>query len=102
MGIVWPKSLYFNMKTIPQHNRLLPIRLYFFIVTGASGFVIPFIGLFYQRQGLTGTQIGMLGTVTAITSLIAAPLWGRWSDQTAGPTQTTQSGILLVLQSFTC
>jgi PPP family 3-phenylpropionic acid transporter len=47
--------------------------------------VIPFIGLFYQRQGLTGTQIGLLGTVTAFTSLITAPLWGRWSDQASDP-----------------
>jgi PPP family 3-phenylpropionic acid transporter len=73
------------MKTISQRNRLLPIRLYYFIVTGAGGFVIPFIGLFYQRQGLTGTQIGLLGMVTAFTSLIAAPLWGRWSDQASDP-----------------
>jgi PPP family 3-phenylpropionic acid transporter len=63
------------------NRQLFPIRLYYFIVTGASGFLIPFIGLFYQRQGLTGTQIGLLGTVTATTSLIAAPIWGRWSDQ---------------------
>jgi PPP family 3-phenylpropionic acid transporter len=73
------------MQTATYRNRLASIRLYYFIVTGASGFVIPFIGLFYQRQGLTGTQIGLLGTVTAITSLVAAPLWGRWSDQAEDP-----------------
>jgi PPP family 3-phenylpropionic acid transporter len=73
------------MSTAIQRHRLLPIRLYYFLVTGAGGFLIPFIGLFYRRQGLTGTQIGLLGTVTAITSLIAAPIWGRRSDQTSDP-----------------
>jgi PPP family 3-phenylpropionic acid transporter len=73
------------MRNKNRSNRFLSIRLYYFLITGASAFVIPFIGLFYQRQGLSGTQIGMLGSVAAVTSLIAAPFWGRWSDQTSSP-----------------
>jgi hypothetical protein len=57
-----------NMQTLINH-RLLLTRLYDFTGTGADGFLIPFIGFFYQHQGLTGTRIGLLGTVTAITSL---------------------------------
>lgn len=79
---------------IGQYRRLLPIRIYYFIVTGASGFIIPFIGLFYQRQGLTGTQIGLLGTVIAITSLITAPLWGRWSDQAVDPRKPLKAALI--------
>jgi PPP family 3-phenylpropionic acid transporter len=75
-------------------RKLFPIRLYYFLVTGAGGFIIPFIGLFYQRQGLTGIQIGLIGTVTAITSLIAAPLWGRWSDQTADPRKPLRAAFI--------
>jgi PPP family 3-phenylpropionic acid transporter len=87
-----------------QRNSLFRIRLYYFIMTGAGGFVIPFIGLFYQRQGLTGTQIGLLGTVTAFTSLIAAPIWGRWSDSATDPRKPLQvafigSGTLYLLIS---
>jgi PPP family 3-phenylpropionic acid transporter len=82
------------MQTIGQKRRLLPIRIYYFIVTGASGFIIPYIGLFYQRQGLTGTQIGLLGTVVAITGLIAAPFWGRWSDQAVDPRKPLKIALI--------
>lgn len=83
------------MLTTPLQNRhFFGIRLYYFVVTGAGGFLIPFLGLFYQRQGLTGTQIGLLGTITAMAALIAAPQWGRWSDRSADPRRLLQVAFL--------
>ena len=61
------------------------VRGFFFLVTGGSGFLVPFLPLFYSREGLSGTQIGLLGTTAAVAKIIAAPLWGRWSDQTTQP-----------------
>ena len=63
---------------------LWPIRLYYFF-TGTSGFLLPFLSLFYIERGLSGTQIGWLGTVGSLTALLVAPLWGRWSDRIAHP-----------------
>ena len=70
------------------------IRLYYFVVTGAGGFLIPFLGLFYQRQGLSGTQIGLLGTIAAVAALTAAPQWGRWSDRSSDPRRLLQVAFL--------
>ncbi|HBX68276.1 MAG TPA: hypothetical protein DEH25_02510 [Chloroflexi bacterium] len=76
---------------IPALNR---VRLYYFIVTGAGGFLIPFLSLFYQRQGLSGTQIGLLGTVGALAGMVAAPFWGRQSDRIADPRRLLQAAFL--------
>jgi PPP family 3-phenylpropionic acid transporter len=75
----------------PSLNR---VRLYYFIVTGAGGFLIPFLSLFYQRQGMSGTQIGLLGTTGALAGLIAAPFWGRQSDRAADPRRLLQAAFL--------
>lgn len=61
------------------------IRLYYFISIGAGGFLLPFLGLFFRRQGLSGTEIGVLGTVEAGVALLAAPVWGRWNDRLNRP-----------------
>lgn len=61
------------------------IRAYYFLFLGAFSCLSPFLGLFYRRQGLSGTQIGLLGTTGAIVSLLAAPFWTRWSDRLAHP-----------------
>jgi PPP family 3-phenylpropionic acid transporter len=89
--------------TLPKSN-LFRIRLYYFILTGATGFVYPFVSLFYRRQGLTGTEIGLLGTVGALLTFTVAPLWGRWSDQLPDPRKLLRvafisSGVVYLLIS---
>lgn len=79
------------------------IRLYYFVSIGASGFLLPFINLFFRRQGLSGAEIGLLGTVQAVVGLAAAPVWGRWSDRLNQPHLLIQialwgtAGISLIL-----
>ena len=89
--------------TLPKSN-LCRIRLYYFILTGATGFVYPFVSLFYRRQGLSGTEIGLVGTVGALSTLVAAPLWGRWSDKLTDPRKLLRvafisSGVVYLLIS---
>jgi PPP family 3-phenylpropionic acid transporter len=73
---------------------LLLIRAYFFLWIGAGGFLFPFITLFYKQQGLTGTEIGLLGAVGWGVGLIAAPLWGRWADNTRHPRRLLQLSLI--------
>jgi len=73
---------------------LYRLRLYYFLWIGAGGFVIPFIGLFYRQQGLSGTEIGLLSTCAAIVGLLLAPQWGRWSDRLARPQRLIQFGLV--------
>jgi len=74
-----------------MNRQLWGIRLYYFLWLGGGGFLLPFITLFYVRQGgLNGTEIGWLGTISSFLAVISAPLWGRWSDSLAHPRPVLQ------------
>lgn len=70
------------------------IRVYFFLWIGAGGFLSPFISLFYKHEGLSGTEIGLLGTIGSGLGLLAAPLWGRWADRTNRPRRLLQISLI--------
>ena len=70
------------------------IRAYYFLFLGAFSCLSPFLGLFYRRQGLSGTQIGLLGTIGAVISLLTAPFWARLSDRLTHPRRLLQGAFL--------
>jgi PPP family 3-phenylpropionic acid transporter len=80
--------------TVTARRDLLLVRLYFFTWVGAGGFLLPFLAIFFRRQGLSGLQIGLIGTVQAIAALFAAPVWGRWNDRFNRPRRLMQIGLL--------
>ena len=49
-------------------------RLYYFLYMGGSGFINPFINLFYISLGLNGKQIGTIASTSAVVGLLAAPI----------------------------
>ena len=58
-----------------QLNRdLIFARAYYFAFMGGWGFVLPFVNLFYVSLGLTGAQIGTVGSVSAIIGLVVSPI----------------------------
>jgi len=80
------------------------LRVYYLVLGGGGGFLLPFISLFYQRQGLSGTEIGLLSTFVGTAALLVAPLWGRLSDGAAAPRRWLQlelvaSGVCMLLLS---
>lgn len=86
--------------TVKSSRAIWLMRAYFLLYTGAGGFIIPFISLFYKQQGLSGTQMGWLGTLGSLVSLISAPLLGRISDNIPNPRRVLQfclfgSGLLI-------
>jgi len=61
--------------SLKQPNRdLLFARAYYFAFMGGWGFILPFINLFYVSLGLSGTQIGTIGSVSATVGLIVSPV----------------------------
>lgn len=56
------------------HRDLWFARAYYFAFMGGWGFVLPFINLFYISLGLSGTQIGTIGSVSSIVGLIVSPI----------------------------
>lgn len=53
---------------------LLFARAYYFAYMGGWGFVLPFINLFYVSLGLSGTQIGTIGSLSSIVGLVLSPI----------------------------
>lgn len=87
-----------------MNRNLVFIRLYYLFWLGAGGFIYPFISLFYKQQGLSGTQMGLLGTIGSIIGLVSAPLIGRISDNVSNPRRVLQvclvgSSVLFLILS---
>ncbi len=76
------------------NRNLATLRLYYALIGVGGGFLSPFITLFYKRQGLSGTEIGLLATFAGIAALVAAPLWGRLSDAAAHPRRWLQLELI--------
>lgn len=62
-------------------NKSWPFAFYFLIFSSVA-FLGPYIVLFYQSLGFTGTQIGLLTGVTPLISLLGAPFWTGMADAT--------------------
>ncbi|TLN00028.1 MFS transporter, partial [bacterium] len=70
-------------------------RLYFLVFYVGMGAVDPFINLYYVERHLSGTQIGWIGTLCAVSALLSAPLWGRVSDNSRRPKRWLQAAMLI-------
>jgi PPP family 3-phenylpropionic acid transporter len=62
------------MSRFQRNQDLIFARAYYFAFMGGWGFILPFINLFYVGLGLTGAQIGTIGSVSAVVGLIVSPL----------------------------
>jgi len=58
-----------------------PFTFYFLFFAGVA-FVAPFIVLYYQSLGFTGTQIGLLAGLTPLITLFGTLLWTGLADAT--------------------
>lgn len=56
-------------------------RLFSLLEMGSVGFLHPFITLFYRQHELSGREIGLLVTVGSLAGVLAAPVWGNFSDR---------------------
>lgn len=55
---------------------------FYFLYYAAAAALVPFLIVYYQNLGLTGTQIGFLAGIPPLVSLFSAPLWGGFFDVT--------------------
>ncbi|OGO44183.1 MAG: hypothetical protein A2W37_06520 [Chloroflexi bacterium RBG_16_63_12] len=58
-----------------------PFTFYFLFFAGVA-FLAPFIVLYYQSLGFTGTQIGLLAGLTPLITLFGTLLWTGLADAT--------------------
>jgi len=61
--------------------RLWVAKLYYFSFYAAIGALAPFFNIFLQQRGLSGTEIGLLGSLPPLIALAANPFWGAVADR---------------------
>lgn len=66
---------------LPQESRLWVAKLYYLFFYGAIGALAPFFNIFLQQRGLSGTEIGLLGSIPPLISMAANPFWGAVADR---------------------
>ncbi len=54
--------------------------IYYFLYYAAVSFFYPYLTLFYQSQGLSGAQIGVLTAIFPLIGFFGAPLWTGAAD----------------------
>jgi PPP family 3-phenylpropionic acid transporter len=64
-----------------QERGMWAAKLYYFSFFAAIGAIAPFFNIFLQERGLTGTEIGLLGSMAPLVSLVANPFWGTLADR---------------------
>ena len=64
-----------NLSSKFSTKDLLFARLYYFAFMGGSGFINPFLNLFYVSLSFSGKQIGLIASTGAIVSMIVSPIW---------------------------
>lgn len=62
-------------------KKIWPFTFFLTLFAGYA-FVLPFLVLYYQRSGFTGTQIGLLSGITPLITMIGASLWTALADST--------------------
>lgn len=73
---------------------------------GAQACFFPFLTIYYQQLGLTGSQIGLLAGFSPVIALVSAPFWSGLADATGRHRLVLSlglsgaaGGILLMMQA---
>jgi len=83
-----------NQSLTAAEKSLWSARIYYFLLGGAGGLLSPFINLFFNHQGLNGTQIGLVNGLAAVVSMVTAPIWTRSSANSSRPRLMLQLTML--------
>lgn len=59
---------------------LLIAKSYYFLFFMAVGCLVPFFNIYLKSKGLTGVEIGWLGSIPPLMALGANPFWGAVAD----------------------
>jgi MFS transporter, PPP family, 3-phenylpropionic acid transporter len=59
--------------------------LFYFTYFAAGAALFPYMALYYQSIGLSGAQMGLLGGLVPLISMVGAPLWTGMADATNRP-----------------
>jgi len=68
-----------------QKRALFTMRVMYFLYFGALGGYWTYLNVYYKEIGLSGTQIGLVNTLSPLVSIFAATMWGLINDKLGRP-----------------
>ncbi len=63
----------------------LAVKILFFLFYAGIGQFLAFLNVYYNNIGLSGLQIGLLGTISTAIAVFGSILWGMLSDRLGKP-----------------
>ncbi len=78
------ESLSKKMKVSPAKGHLA-LKSLFFVYYGGIGQFFAFLNIYYSSIGLSGVEIGVIGTLVSLIGIFSTTLWGMLSDKFGKP-----------------
>jgi MFS transporter, PPP family, 3-phenylpropionic acid transporter len=63
-----------------NNKPLMAVKAFYFCYYAAWACLVPFLALYYQSLGFSGSQIGFLASISPLVVLFAAPFWAGAAD----------------------
>jgi len=63
------------------HRGLFISKLYYLLYYGAIGTITPFLNVYLEENGLSGSQIGWISSIPPLIALFANPFWSALADR---------------------
>lgn len=83
-----------------KHGYYLKFQLMYFIFVSAFGFFFPYFNVYLEQNlGFSGSEIGLVISVSLLASVLVSPLWGALSDRT-GRYKLLLKGLLFAYALF--
>ena len=76
-----PEALAPETSPSPHKQGLGSVRAVYFLYYAAYGIFVTYINLYYQSIGLSGTQIGLINTLSPLVGIFSGTLWGMVNDR---------------------
>ena len=71
------------------------LSIYWFLYLGALGILLPFFSLYLSdNAGLTGTEVGIVVTMSPLVAMVAPTTWGRIADRSRSPVRVLAMATL--------
>ncbi|WP_041137898.1 MFS transporter [Beduini massiliensis] len=63
-----------------KNKAFVQLISFYLIYSISQGILLPFVNIYYDQIGLTGMQIGQIGSLSLIGTMMVLPLWGILTD----------------------
>jgi PPP family 3-phenylpropionic acid transporter len=57
------------------------VKPLYFLIFGSMGALFPFISIYYYNLGLSGTEIGLINTISPLVGALSNVAWGMLNDR---------------------